>query len=404
MSESKVITAVLKDKQVHHLLQNDVGKLLVTHGDVWQFIKEYYISNDTVPPMTLIADRFPDFIVESNVGATKYHLDELRAEYVDRELRSIIRTGATLVQEGHQQQAIQELSAGLRELSLNANALKDVDAVDTDSAVAYMQKLIDNQGLASGVRIGIKGFDMCFPAGIRGGQFGVVLAFPSVGKSYFTLYMAAQAWLQGYTPLIVSLEMDENEVRNRLYAILGRGRWSLKRLDSGKVDIEEFKKWHENTFKGKQPFHIISTETSDGEVTPEFIRAKINQYRPDMVVADYMQLMTPNGGGDGEVVRMKNLSRELKLLAMSEKIPVIAISSATPTDSSDLTEPPSLMQAAWSRQISYDANWIIAMGRDLTSDVIAVVGRKNREGMLPDFLLDVDFDMGVFNYREWDDV
>ena len=55
MSESKLITAVLKDKQVHHLLQGGVDKILVTHGDMWQFIKEYYAANDTVPPMTLVA-------------------------------------------------------------------------------------------------------------------------------------------------------------------------------------------------------------------------------------------------------------------------------------------------------------------------------------------------------------
>lgn len=403
MSESKLLTAVLKDKQIHHMLQNDAGKLLVTHGDVWEFIKNYYINNKVVPPTVLVTEKFPDFVVESSVGATQYHLEELRAEYVDRELRNIIRTGATLVQEGQQTKAMNALSTGLRELSLNSNALKDVDATDTDSAVAYVKKLVDRDEHAIGVRIGITGFDACFPAGIRGGQFGVVLAYPSVGKSYFALYMLAQAWLQGYTPMIISLEMDEAEVRNRLYTILGRGRWSLKRLDSGQVDVDEFESWHQKTFSGKHPFHIISVDSAGGEVTPEFIRAKIGQYKPDIIVADYMQLMTPNNGGDGEVVRMKNLSRELKLLAMSEKVPIVAISSATPTDSSDITEPPSLMQAAWSRQISYDANWILAMGRDLTSDLIAVVGRKNREGMLPDFLLQVDFDMGIFNYRDWDD-
>jgi hypothetical protein len=32
-----------------------------------------------------------------------------------------------------------------------------------------------------------------------------------------------------------------------------------------------------------------------------------------------------------------------------------------------------------------------------------VVGRKNREGMLPDFLLEVDFDKGVFKYKGFPD-
>jgi replicative DNA helicase len=169
------------------------------------------------------------------------------------------------------------------------------------------------------------------------------------------------------------------------------------------VDIEEFERWHSNTFSGKQPFHIISTDSLGGEVTPEVIRSKIDQYQPDIVVADYMQLMSPNSKADSEVVRMKNLSRELKLLAMSERVPIIAISSATPTDAADLSSAPTLGQTAWSRQIAYDADWLLSLGRDLNSNAMEVVGRKNREGMLPDFLLEVDFDKGVFKYKGFPD-
>ena len=78
MSESKVITAVLPDKQIHHLLQGNVDAILVTHKDIWNFIKEYYANNNAVPPGTLILEKFPDFIPDKGVGATKYHLEELR--------------------------------------------------------------------------------------------------------------------------------------------------------------------------------------------------------------------------------------------------------------------------------------------------------------------------------------
>ena len=86
---------------------------------------------------------------------------------------------------------------------------------------------------------------------------------------------------------------------------------------------------------------------------------------------------------------------------MSEKVPVIAISSATPTDTHDMSEPPTLAQTAWSRQMAYDADFILALGRELTSDIMVVVGRKNREGMLPDFMLEVDMDMGIFNFKNF---
>ena len=34
MSESTVLSALLNDKQIHHLLQSDTESLFVTHGDV----------------------------------------------------------------------------------------------------------------------------------------------------------------------------------------------------------------------------------------------------------------------------------------------------------------------------------------------------------------------------------
>jgi hypothetical protein len=48
-----------------------------------------------------------------------------------------------------------------------------------------------------------------------------------------------------------------------------------------------------------QSFHIISND-SGGEVTPSVIRGKIDQYKPDFVVVDYLQLMSPNQKSDNE--------------------------------------------------------------------------------------------------------
>lgn len=163
------------------------------------------------------------------------------------------------------------------------------------------------------------------------GQLGVFLAYPGIGKSWMALYFAVQAWKQGKSPLIISLEMSETEVRNRIFAIMGEGLWSHRKLSNGEVEIDMLKKWHSDKVAGRPEFHIISND-SGGEVTPSVIRGKIDQYRPDFVVVDYLQLMSPNQKADSETVRMKNLSRELKLMSIGEEVPIIAISSATPDD------------------------------------------------------------------------
>jgi len=114
--------------------------------------------------------------------------------------------------------------------------------------------------------------------------------------------------------------------------------------------------------------------------------------------------MSPNQKSDNETVRMKNLSRELKLMAISEEVPIIAISSATPDDVTKLDTVPTLGQTAWSRQIAYDSDWVIAMGRAMNSDVIEVAWRKNRNGMMTDFFIQVDFNRGWFKYKDIEDI
>jgi replicative DNA helicase len=154
---------------------------------------------------------------------------------------------------------------------------------------------------------------------------------------------------------------------------------------------------------GKPQFNIISND-SGGEITPSVLRGKIDQYKPDFVIVDYLQLMSPNQKSDNETVRMKNLSRELKLMAISEDVPIIAISSATPDDVTKLDTVPTLGQTAWSRQIAYDSDWVIAMGRSMNSDVIEVAWRKNRNGMMTDFFIQVDFNKGWFKYKDIEDI
>ncbi len=402
-TEAKVISAVLKDKQMHVLLQANVENLLRTHNDIWNFIRLYSENNGTVPPVSLVVEKFRDFTPEENIGATKHHLEELQTEYLNESLKDILRSAASDVQGGNGGEALEHLITKTSELKKNTSAIRDIDATDLDSAVAYYEG-VQAQNLIgqTGIKTGLPGFDNYLPSGIMPGQLGVFLAYPGIGKSWMALYFAVQAWKQGKSPMIVSLEMSETEVRNRVYAIMGEGLWSHRKLSNGEVEIDMLKKWHANKVEGRPEFHIISND-SGGEVTPSVIRGKIDQYKPDFVVVDYLQLMSPNQRADSETVKMKNLSRELKLMSISEEVPIIAISSATPDDVKDLASPPTLGQTSWSRQISYDADWLLALGRSPNSDIIECVFRKNRNGFMGDFLVQVDFDKGYYRYKDFED-
>jgi replicative DNA helicase len=397
------MSALLEDKQLHVLLQANIESLLRTHGDIWNFIRLYAENNGTIPPTSLVVEKFRDFQPVQGVGSTKHHLVELQSEYLTDSLKDILRSAASEVQQGQGPKALDELINKTSELKKNTSNIRDIDVTDLESAVAYFENIKEQQALGHrGIKTGLPGFDNYLPSGIMPGQLGVFLAYPGIGKSWLALYFAVQAWKQGKSPMVISLEMSETEVRNRVFTIMGEGLWSHRKISNGEIEIDMLKAWHAKNLVGKPEFHIISNDNG-GEINPSVLRGKIDQYKPDFVIVDYLQLMSPNQKSDNETVRMKNLSRELKLMAIGDEVPIIAISSATPDDVNDLSTVPTLGQTAWSRQIAYDADWVLALGRGTNSDIIECAFRKNRNGFMGDFLVQCDFDKGYYRYKDFED-
>jgi replicative DNA helicase len=182
---------------------------------------------------------------------------------------------------------------------------------------------------------------------------------------------------------------------------MAEGRFSHRKMSAGEVDIEEFERWGSTYLKNMPSFQIVSNDGL-GEVTPAVLRGKIDQYSPDIVFVDYIQLMQANNPTDNETVKIKNISRELKILAISAQVPIIAIASATPDDATNMNTVPQLGQVAWSKQLAYDADFVLALGRQPSSDILEVCFRKNRHGYLGDFLVQVDFDKGRFTYKDFE--
>jgi replicative DNA helicase len=398
--EVEVISAVCKNKDIHILYENNVDSMLKSCADVWDFVKEYYNETKQIPDKDLLATRFRDFEPVDS-GPTIYHVNRLKETFLDDSLRSAVKKAAQLLQDNQSSNALSSLNSDISSISRLTAKVRDIDVTDVDDALAHFEKT--RQAAKNGdvgIKTGIAAFDICLPMGISKGQLGILLAYPAIGKSWMAMYLAVKAWENGRVPMILSLEMTEQEVRNRIYTIAGDGKFSHRAISAGRIDESEFKDWAEKNVSGKQPFKIISND-GGSEVTPNVIRAKIDQYKPDIVFIDYLQLMQDNAGtGQNETVKIKNLSRELKLLAISEQVPIVAIASATPDDASDLESVPQLGQVAWSRQIAYDADWVLAMGRKQNSDALECAFRKNRHGFLGDFIMFADFDKGKFEEIE----
>jgi replicative DNA helicase len=400
--EAKVLSAVLNDKQIHVLFQANPDTLFRTHKDVWDFVKNYYEQNSTVPTQSLLVEKFRDFQPIGEIGTTKHHLEELRIQFLEDHLRNALMNSAKQLNDHQPIEALNSIISKTSDLKRISSDVRDIDATDVEDASAHFThiKELSEKGI-HGVRTNLAGFDNYLPGGIAPGQFGILLAYPAIGKSWLAIFMAVQAWKAGKKPLIVSLEMTEKEVRNRVYTIMAEGYFSHRKLSAGLIDIEGFENWAKQHLKDKPPFYIIS---NDGlaDVSPSVIRGKIDQYSPDVVFVDYIQLMNSNQGNDNEVVKIKNISRELKVLAISSQVPIVAIASATPDDATDMNSVPSLGQVAWSKQLAYDADWVLALGRATGSTILECIFRKNRHGFCGEFMVDIDFDSGRFIYKDFE--
>jgi replicative DNA helicase len=400
--EAKVLSAVLNDKQIHVLFQANPDTLFRTHKDVWDFVKNYYEQNSTVPTQSLLVEKFRDFQPVGEIGTTKHHLEELRTQFLEDHLRNALMTSAKQLNDHQPIEALNSIISKTSDLKRISSDVRDIDATDVEDASAHFIhiKELSEKGI-HGVRTNLAGFDNYLPGGIAPGQFGILLAYPAIGKSWLAIFMAVQAWKAGKKPLIVSLEMTEKEVRNRVYTIMAEGYFSHRKLSAGIIDIEGFENWAKQNLKDRPPFYIIS---NDGlaDVSPSVIRGKIDQYSPDVVFVDYIQLMNSNQGNDNEVVKIKNISRELKVLAISSQVPIVAIASATPDDATDMNSVPSLGQVAWSKQLAYDADWVLALGRATGSTILECIFRKNRHGFCGEFMVDIDFDSGRFIYKDFE--
>jgi len=268
--------------------------------------------------------------------------------------------------------------------------------MDFDDAERHFEEVrakAEAMGGTPGIPTGVNFIDSAYTSGLAGGDLIVVLGWTGRAKSYFTTLVACNAHAKGHKPMIVSLEMNGEKVRDRVYTIMGSGLFRQSDLTLGDIQTDDFKSFKKK-FDDKRDFIVV---TNDGvsELTPNVIQAKIDQHKPSMLIFDYAQLATDNEGSSDMTARMRNMSKQYKRLAVQNNIPIILISSATADSSASASEPPTVEQVAWSKQLAFDADLAFAVHKWDDSDIVEIVCRKNRNGPLFSGYLKWDIDRGV---------
>ena len=190
------------------------------------------------------------------------------------------------------------------------------------------EHLSENQDVRRGVPSGFTALDNVL-SGFQKSDLIILAARPSMGKTTFALDIARNAALQyGSSVGIFSLEMSSQQLVDRMLAAeSGVDSWKLRtgRLSN---DHEYEALQGAMTKLHKAPIHIIDEAAMNIVKMRSAARRLKNEYGLDMLIVDYLQLMSPTltKNSDSMVQQVTEISRSLKILARELEVPVIALS------------------------------------------------------------------------------
>lgn len=398
--EAAVISSVCHDKDASVLFA-DIGEMFETHHEVWEWLRDYYSQYKAIPSTEVVQQEHSHFQAVKTPSEPAHYLDKLREDWLRRKLNGMFVGLSSQIRGGQASgQVLDQAMKMVSDLHRTSSPVRDVDITEFEPAVddyRRRKQLADERGGTPGITMGIKRIDEGYPTGFAPGHFVVFIGWSGHGKSWFSTLAACKAWEAGYKPMIISLEMSPETVRDRVYTVLGSGALKNTELARGDVDIDEFERWAGGKLKDSSQFVVVATDSAES-VRPATVQAKIDQYKPDIIFLDYAQLFDDNRQSESMTMRMMNVSREFKLMAVSNGIPVVLLTQATMSDKSDVNSPPMIEQVAWSKALQNDADLALAVHKYTDENRFDIIARKNRHG--PDFAVELKWNLNTGEYEE----
>ncbi len=203
--------------------------------------------------------------------------------------------------------------------------------------------------------------------GFNPGEMTIIAARPSMGKTAFVLNLMERAALNrpdhyDHDPVVLffSLEMGKLSIVQRM--LCSRARVDAHRLRSGKIDPSSY-----------QDLSSAAGELADSKLfiddTPGLsimaVRSRArrvkSRYGLDMIVIDYLQLMTAKAESRQQEISL--ISRSLKELARELEVPVLALSQLSRQVESREDKRPQLSDLRESGSIEQDADVVMMLYR-----------------------------------------
>ncbi|HIV16745.1 MAG TPA: replicative DNA helicase [Candidatus Alectryocaccobium stercorigallinarum] len=204
-------------------------------------------------------------------------------------------------------------------------------------------------------------------AGFQNSDLIILAARPAMGKTSFVLNLAEyMALKKNKAVAIFSLEMSKQQLVNRLFSM--GSRIDSTALRTGNLKDEDWGRLIESA-EAIGNSRLIIDDTSG--ITIRELRSKCRKYQLeqglDIVIIDYLQLMSGSGRGRGAESRQQEISeisRGLKMLARELNIPVIALSQLSRSVEGRTDHRPMLSDLRESGAIEQDADIVMFLYRD----------------------------------------
>lgn len=274
------------------------------------------------------------------------------------------------------------------------------------TAYERIEKLHHGGSALRGVTTGFPNLDNLL-SGLQRSDLIVLGARPSLGKTALALDMARQAATKGGATVgFFSLEMSREQVIDRL--ISAESQVSLWKIRTGRItDDFEFEMIQHTLDRLSQASLFIDDTPSPTIMQMRSMARRLQAERGlNLLIIDYLQLVTPRTGSDNLVQQVTEISRGLKALARELNIPVLALSQLSRAIDQRDHKIPRLSDLRESGSIEQDADvvmFIYRKDRDKIEvapeeqNVAQVIIAKHRNGPLG--TVDLKFDQERVTFR-----
>ena len=226
----------------------------------------------------------------------------------------------------------------------------------------HLSELKSHSKGITGIPSGYKKLDQ-MTSGFQKGDFVVLAARPSMGKTALALTIAAHAASNAQAVGFFSLEMSAEQLTLRLLSSeSGIAHHNIRNLTITSEDFQQLTKVAGNL--GDLKLFIDDSAMLDIMDLRAKARKLKSEQNLQLLVVDYLQLIHSNKRHENRHQEVSEISRSLKALAKELEIPVIALSQLSRAVDSRMDKRPMLSDLRESGAIEQDADLIMFLYRE----------------------------------------